>query len=298
MKKTFHIVGAGRVGQTLARHLQVGGGWQLAQICGGHQAALLADHCGGEIVPCLSRLSAADVVWLTTPDSVIAGVAQAMAALPWLTPDTLVLHCSGAQSAAVLAPLAERGVLTGSLHPVLAFADVETALAALPGSLCALEAGQDAAMPVLHALAEALGMQAFEMPSEHKARYHAALSAASNFSVALAAFAQTLLQPLTLPETLSRQLVAGLMRQSVANLSLLPPELALTGPIVRGDDGTVAAHLAVLNDKERAQYCAWATPVLALALASGRLDPAAAARLAALLEAAPACGNDVSGKSF
>lgn len=283
MKKTFHIVGAGRVGQTLARLLQSSGSWQLAQVCGGHQAALLADCCGGEIVPHISRLSAADAVWLTTPDDAIAETAAVLAGLPWLGSHTLVLHCSGAKSVAELAPLAARGVRTGSLHPVFAFADAEAAVAALPGSLCALEADGSETMTALQELATVLGLRAFEMPSEHKARYHAALSAASNFSVTLAAYAQALLRPLQLPQPLARELVAGLMQQSVNNLAAMPPAQALTGPIVRGDSGTVAAHLAGLNADEQAQYRAWALPTLALA--RSRLDEAAATQLAALLKA-------------
>ena len=283
MKKTFHIVGAGKVGQTLARRLQSSGRWQLAQVCGGHQAALLADCCGGEIVPHISRLSAADVVWLTTPDDAIADAAAAVAQLPWLSKDTLVLHCSGAKSVVGLAPLSARGVLTGSLHPVFAFADVEAAVAALQGHLCALEAANGETMAALQDLAADLGLRAFAMPSEHKARYHAALSAASNFSVALAAYAQNLLQPLQLPEPLSRELVAGLMQQSVNNLTALPPAQALTGPIVRGDVGTVAAHLAGMDGDEQAQYRAWAQATLALART--RLSADAAAQLAVLLNA-------------
>lgn len=281
MKKSFHIIGAGRVGQTVARLLQQSGRWRLAQVCGGHKAAMLADRCGGENVPSIRQLSAAEVVWITTPDNVIAEVAAEVARLSWLVPDTLVLHCSGAKSTAELAPLAARGVKTGSLHPVFAFADVEAAVAALPGSLCALEADKGESMAVLQQIASDLNLQPFSLPSEHKARYHAALSAASNFSVALAAYAQNLLEPLGLPEALSRALVAGLMAQSIRNLAALSAEQALTGPIVRGDDGTVAAHLAALSADEQAAYRAWARQTLALA--APRLERDALMKLAVLL---------------
>ncbi|WP_245911086.1 DUF2520 domain-containing protein [Neisseria iguanae] len=87
---------------------------------------------------------------------------------------------------------------------VFAFSDAEHSVANLAGNLCAVEAGHAYAVEILQQLAEALGLTAFAMPSEYKACYHAALSAASNFSVTLAEFAQNLLKPLALPETLSR----------------------------------------------------------------------------------------------
>ena len=284
MQKTFHIIGAGKVGHTLALLLQQQG-WQLAAVVSRSGRALWADHCGGRIVPCIADLPRADVLIISTPDDAIAAAAQEAAALPWLHGGVLALHLSGAKSAAALDALAARGVRTGSLHPGFAFADVAAAVRTRPGRLCALEAPDAAALAGLREVAAALGLRAFEMPSEQKARYHAALSAASNFSVALAAYAQNLLQPLALPEALSRELVVNLMRQSVDNVAAMPPAAALTGPIVRGDEGTVAAHLAALSAAEREAYGAWARQTLVLAAA--RLDEGVYARVEKVL----ACGE-------
>ena len=102
--------------------------------------------------------------------------------------------------------------------------------------------------------------------------------------MALAAYAQNLLQPLALPEALSRELVVNLMRQSVDNVAAMPPAAALTGPIVRGDEGTVAAHLAALSAAEREAYGAWAQQTLALA--AERLDEEARARVGEVLRRA------------
>ena len=284
MQKTFHIIGAGKVGHTLALLLQQQG-WKLAAVVSRSGRALWADCCGGRMVPCIADLPRADVLIISTPDDAIAAAAQEAAALPWLHGGVLALHLSGAKSAAALDALAACGVRTGSLHPVFAFADVETAVRTLPGQLCALEAPDAAALAGLREVAAALGLRAFEMPSEQKARYHAALSAASNFSVALAAYAQNLLQPLALPEALSRELVVNLMRQSVDNVAAMPPAAVLTGPIVRGDEGTVAAHLAALSAAEREAYGAWARQTLVLAAA--RLDEGVYARVEKVL----ACGE-------
>lgn len=267
MKKIFHIVGAGRVGQTFASLLSRHPDWQLSHIV---SRSLPQNAYGAKVLKDIGGLPAADVIIIATPDNAIEAVAERLAHHAGLTRQTLVLHLSGAKTIQILQAVTACGALAGSLHPVFAFADVEYSVAHLAGNLCAVEAGEPHAVEILQQLAAALGLSAFMMPSEYKARYHAALSVASNFSVTLAAFAQSLLAPLALPENLSRRLVGSLMRQSIDNLGKLPPLQALTGPIVRGDDGTVAAHLAAMTAEEQAAYRIWAQATLKLAAA--RLD--------------------------
>ena len=278
MKKICHIIGAGKVGQTFAWLLSEQEGWQLSHIV---SSKLPKNAFGAEILADIADLPPANVMIIATPDNAIEAVAEKMAQNTAVDSQTLVLHLSGAKTTAALAAVRQRGAMVGSLHPVFAFADVAHAAAHLRGHVCALEAEQPQALAVLQQLAEALGLQAFVLPSEYKARYHAALSAASNFSVALAAYAQNLLAPLDLPEALSRQLVCGLLQQSVDNLEHLPPVQALTGPIVRGDDRTVAAHLSALNAAEQVRYHGWALATLDLAAA--RLSAEAVAKMQTVL---------------
>ena len=282
MKKSFHIVGMGRVGRTFAALLARSGAWQPVAAVSRKGAAVWADCQSAAIVPDVRSLPPADVVLVCTPDNVLEATAAALAGLAWLGSETVVVHFSGAKTIGVLDAVVKCGATVGSLHPVFAFADVEKSVCSLRGSLCALEARDERAMAVLRDLADTVGLRAFVLPSEHKARYHAALSAASNFSVVLAAFAQNLLEPVGLPESLVRGLVSGLMGQSVENLSGLTSADALTGPVVRGDDSTVAAHLAVMNDKERVFYSVLANA--ALDLAGPRLNEGELSKLRALLE--------------
>lgn len=282
MKKSFHIVGMGRVGRTFAALLARSGAWQPVAAVSRKGAAVWADCQSAVIVPDVRSLPPADVVLVCTPDNVLEETAATLAGLEWLGRETVVVHFSGAKTIGVLDAVVKCGATVGSLHPVFAFADVEKSVRSLRGSLCALEARDERAMAVLRDLADTVGLRAFVLPSEHKAHYHAALSAASNFSVVLAAFAQNLLEPVGLPESLARGLVAGLMGQSVENLSGLTPADALTGPVVRGDDSTVAAHLAAMNDKERVFYSVLANA--ALDLAGPRLNEGELSKLRALLE--------------
>lgn len=286
MKKIFHIIGAGRVGQTFAALLGSHAAWQLSHIV---SRTLPPNAFGARVTADIAALPPADAVIIATPDNAIADTAAALAQSAALQPHTLVLHLSGAKTLQVLQAVTQRGAMAGCLHPVFAFADVDYSVRHLAGNMCAVEADSVQAVEILQQLAAALGLTAFVLLSEYKARYHAALAAASNFSVTLAAYAQNLLAALDLDETLSRRLVCSLMRQTVDNLDRLPPEQALTGPIVRGDDGTVAAHLAALNTEERTQYRAWAQPTLALAVT--RLDRQAAEKVQTALNAAAEDGG-------
>lgn len=279
MKKIFHVVGGGKVGQTLAILLGTHSDWEISHIV---SSQLPQNAFGATVVTDVARLPAADVIIIATSDNAIRTTAEKMACSVPLHEHTLVLHLSGAKSIDVLQAVAERGALTGCLHPVFSFAEVKHSVAYLAGNLCTLEADTQPAFDMLEDLATALELTTLVLSSEQKVRYHAALSAASNFSVALAAFAQDLLLPLNLPETLSRQLVCNMMQQSIDNLGKLSPLQALTGPIVRGDDSTVKGHLDAMSAEEKGRYLEWARATLALA--SGRLNHEAIQRIQLALQ--------------
>ncbi|MBP6562682.1 MAG: DUF2520 domain-containing protein [Neisseriaceae bacterium] len=284
MSLTFHIIGPGRVGQTLACLWQQSDWLKLSHIhCRDpHQAAAWTPRfTTAKIVTQISDLPAADIVLISTPDDAIESAAQALALCPWLTPQTLVLHCSGAKGREALAPLAQQGVATASLHPVFAFADVDTSIHTLAGHLAALDAEPEQ-LALLERLAQALGLKPFPLAPEYRARYHAALSISANYLVTLAGFAEDVLAPLGLSSTQNRALVGGLMQQSLLNHQRLGPQAALTGPIVRGDVDTVAAHVQALSPEETPLYQALGAATVRLA--QGRLPPEQALQLLAILQ--------------
>ena len=123
-----------------------------------------------------------------------------------------------------------------------------------------------------------LGGTPLFVPEGERVRYHAALSTASNFAVTLAGDSADLLG--------GYETLIPLLRATVENIARLGPDAALTGPIVRGDAGTVSAHLRALPAHLLESYVANARRTLARAVASGRLDEAAAARVAEALEEA------------
>jgi predicted short-subunit dehydrogenase-like oxidoreductase (DUF2520 family) len=170
----------------------------------------------------------ADAVLLCVPDGQIAGAAAAVA------PGPLVGHCSGATGLDALAPHE-----AFALHPLMTITrrggDFRGAGAAVAGS-------SDRALALATELARALGMRPFEVADDDRAAYHAGAAMASNFLVALESAAQRM-------AGVDRELLAPLVRAAVETWAELGPERALTGPIARGDEGTVARQREAVLDR-------------------------------------------------
>ena len=174
---------------------------------------------------------------LCVPDAEIAAAADAVrAAHPRID---FLGHTSGATG---LDALPQDGPARFSLHPLQTIPEGTTSLTGAPAAV----AGSDGpSLELAAGLAEALGMRPFEVPEESRAAYHAAASIASNFLVALEASATEVLGAAGVDD--ARELLAPLVLQSAANWSERGPD-ALTGPIARGDEATVAAHLEAIRD--------------------------------------------------
>lgn len=211
-------------------------------------------------------------ILITVPDNAIPGVARRLAALD-LPSGAPVLHTSGVSGAEVLAPLAERGVPVGSIHPLAA---VPAGSAdRLRGAWFALE-GDQPAVRVGGWIVAAAGGRALEVPSGGKPLYHAAAVFASNYVVTLLGVAERLAAGAGVPEDQARAAFTDLAAGAVANVAAAGAEAALTGPIARGDAGTVERHLSRLSGAERSLYSVLARETLALARRAGLGDAEAA----------------------
>jgi len=198
------------------------------------------------------------------------------------------VHTSGLAPAAVLAPAMGAGSRAASFHPLVAFARADEALAALPGATVALE-GDEPLLAVLAELATAIGAHPVRLASEAKAAYHAAAVMAAGAEVALLDAIVALGRGAGLDEAAALAIYLPLVRQSLAGAEALGVRAALTGPIVRGDVGTVRAHLealARLAPDALPLYRAAAEREIAMATADGRLAPEQAASLRTTLAAA------------
>jgi predicted short-subunit dehydrogenase-like oxidoreductase (DUF2520 family) len=281
----LNIVGAGRLGQSLARLAAQHPDYRIAGVlCRSRERADAAVAFIGAGQPCtrLAELPPAELTLLAVPDDQIAATAAQLAA-GWTGPSgALVFHASGAGELDLLAPLTARGWRIGSLHPAFSFADPARAVASFAGTLCALD-GDDAVYTELARLTTALGGTPFRLAAGGKAAYHASLSVASNFLVTLSDFALRLAAQAGVPAELQAALVGPLMRQTLDNVLALGPAAALTGPIVRGDAATVARHLDRLATPLD-QHAYRTLGALTMQLAGERLHPEQRQALSALLE--------------
>lgn len=218
------IVGAGRVGGSLAAAAaSVGLDARLA----GRADAVDACREAGAALLCV-------------PDEAIGDLASNLAAAGLRL--RLVGHTSGATGLGALAPLADAGAAMFSLHPLQTVPDRNTDFTGCP---CAISGSTPEALRFARELAQRLEMRPFEVAEERRAAYHAAASIASNFLVALEESAAGLLSAAGVAD--ARELLAPLVLRTAANWSERGAG-ALTGPIARGDEATVAHHLAALRE--------------------------------------------------
>ena len=269
------IIGPGRAGVGLA----------LALTEAGHEVWLYGRR-GKDVPPPLRLswggipdwLSQVGVVILAVRDGAIEPAACELAGAAVLGDRQVVLHLSGMLGLEPLAALRPTGAALGVLHPLQAIARPESAPERLRGAL-AVVTGDDRAMATAELLARDVGMRPVRLAAGSKPLYHAAAAIASNYLVVLAALTERLLIDAGLPSNDARAGLVALMQGTLENVRVEGPR-ALTGPIVRGDVETVAAHLAVLPPDVADVYRALGLE----ALRATALDPATVRRMRELLK--------------
>lgn len=264
------FIGSGRVAGTLARLLHAQG-VKIAAVWNRtpDRAAALADSVGAEVFAAPGDvLAACDIAFITTADDAIGEMAHTLAGTG-KPGRAAVVHTSGARGADVLGPLAALGVSVGAFHPAYPFAS--DAMPTLAGATFALESQDPSLMRQLRMLVGCLGGQTLVLQPADRPRYHAALVMTSNYTVALYAAGQRLLASLGADPAAADSALLALLDATAANIRARGIPGALTGPLLRADLGTVAAHLDALApdpDLHRA-YLALAQLTLPLVEASG-----------------------------
>lgn len=247
---TIGVIGAGRVGTALAVSLS-SVGYSIVAVYSrtSEHAAALVERVGSSTAAMPAAVIAvADLTLLTVSDDDIESVASAAAeelTTPLTTPKAVV-HTSGIHTRAVLAALSARGLMTGSLHPAL---PVATSLTSeqFEEAAFALEADESLLFDWLEQIVSTLHARAFRLEADQKALYHTALVMASNYTVSLYAFAEHLLTTVGLSKADADNILSALLQATVDNLQKQGIPDALTGPLVRGDTGTLRQHLRALQ---------------------------------------------------
>jgi len=286
--KKIAIIGAGVVGSSMAILMQRKG-YRITGVASRRQASAeaLGERVGSltTTTDIANIVDNAEIVLIATPDREISRVAESLADAPGFRFGTIVIHLSGALTSDILSPVKRRGGLVLSLHPLQSFANVEGALTGLPGSVFTLE-GDDTAIVTGQELVRALGGQPVSIKAEDKVLYHGAACIAANYLVSLAHLAVSLFEAAGFTQEQAGQALIPLMRGVLDNVAVSGPVRSLTGPIARGDTGTVVKHLVTLKEKYPGAldiYCLLGQYTVKVALEKGTLNPEAAQELEGLL---------------
>lgn len=223
----------------------------------------------------------AQFIFITTPDDAIASVA---AQVEWHT-GQYVVHCSGADSADVLEPAKKAGAFVGVFHPLQTFAIAQKAIDNIPGTTFAIEA-EEPLPSTLKDMATSLGGNFVEIKAGDKVVYHAAAVFACNYMVTLVKLATDLWQTFGIPRKQAIKALMPLLRGTVNNIDAIGIPQCLTGPIARGDTGTINKHLTALKKVAPelvSTYRELGLKTIPIARAKGKIDDKQAKELEAIL---------------
>jgi predicted short-subunit dehydrogenase-like oxidoreductase (DUF2520 family) len=283
------IVSAGRVGAVLGAALENAGHSVVATSAVSRasrdRAAALLPHAA--ILPPDEVVRRADLAVLAVPDDVLPGLVRGLAAADCLRPGQILTHTCGAHGVGVLAPAAEHDVLPVALHPAMTITGRAEDVARLTGACVGVTAGDgpdaEAAWLVGEALVVEMGAEPVRVPEALRPLYHAALAHGANHLITLVRECVDLLTDAGIGP--AERILAPLLSAALDN-ALRHGDRALTGPVARGDAGTVAIHLRHLDARapqSAALYRALARRTAERARAGGLIDPAAADDVAATL---------------
>jgi predicted short-subunit dehydrogenase-like oxidoreductase (DUF2520 family) len=278
------FVGAGTTGTALAVRLSQKG-WPVAGVSS--RTLSSAQKLAGLVSNChVCRTSqeladAAELVFITTPDDVIARVCGEV---HWHKGQS-ILHCSGAHSVDILEPAKKLGAAVGSFHPLQTFADVDQAMANLPGSTFALEA-EEPLLSTLKELTHLLDGNWVELRPGDKVLYHTAAVFACNYLVTLVKLAQDLWKDFGVSSNEATRALLPLLRGTLNNIDNIGLPSCLTGPVARGDLGTIERHLSALENKSPSllsTYKELGLQTIPIALAKGNVNEQKAEQMKGLL---------------
>jgi len=280
------IVGTGRVGAVLGAALQRAG-HRLVAVSGVSEQsrARAADLLPGIPVTTVEEVVArAELVLLTVPDDALPALISGLSSTGSWQAGQLVVHTSGRYGAAVFEAAAGHHIMGLALHPAMTFTGTSMDLDRLV-DCCFGVTAPEALRVVAEALVVEMGAEPMWVEEQDRPTYHAALAHGANHLVTLVAQAMQVLGSAGVQDP--QRLIAPLLHAALDN-ALRLGDGALTGPVARGDAGTVAAHLAQLSQQTpdiRPTYVALARATAERALASGRLTAAAAEPLLDILAA-------------
>lgn len=225
---SISIIGPGKVGLLLKKSLSDAGFKYLEMISKGQPIEETGEW-----------------VFITTPDAVIPDIVEQI--LNTNVENKLIIHCSGTLTSDVFDELRSKGALTGCFHPIQSVTPTSDSF---KGIYFDIE-GDDEALVQLEVLADELGAKIIRVSKEQKKKLHVSAVIASNYLVTLTELANQVSSESGLEAEEVQQALLPLMNSVLNNLSTSSPSEALTGPIQRGDVGTVKEHVKLLKNKDK-----------------------------------------------
>jgi len=244
------IVGAGKVG-TAVGYLLRSAGFAVVAVADRSPSAVekSLSYTGGKPYTLPSEAAKeANIIIITTPDDEIAGICATLSKSGAISPGDKVVHMSGAGGLDLLESARRSGALVASIHPIQSFADIEGAIENLPGSTFGITAQQEI-IDWSEELVLILGGTPFLVAESDKPLYHAAACMASNYLTTLMHTVETLYTSFGLTREEALRAFWPLVRGTMKNIERQGTVSALTGPIARGDSGTIRKHLAAFSLK-------------------------------------------------
>jgi L-aspartate-alpha-decarboxylase len=284
IEERIGFIGAGGVAFALAARLE----------CAGHRIVAVSSRGGtsarnlaSSLIDCAATdapegvLDVADLIVLAVPDDALRLLATG---LNW-RPRHAAVHCSGALGVEAIASARRGGAQTGGFHPFLSLTREGADRAPFEGAVIGIEA-EGALFDRLAAMATSLDAVPLRLAGVDRTAYHAAAVFGANYLVTLVAAAARLWKDSGLEKELAARAVGKLVESVARTIRISGPAAALTGPIVRGDRGTVKRHLGYLDERDpdlAAFYRELGRRTVRLAREAGRIDDERARGLLDLL---------------
>ncbi len=251
MKTAF--IGAGRVGCSIGKYLSESG----IPIIGYYDTIKESADSAAQFTACASfasiesLIAQSSLIFLTTPDGLIQPTWEKIRYLP--IAGKMICHCSGALPSDAFTGIAQTGAQGCSLHPMLPFSDRFSSYQQLAHAFFTIE-GQEAAVQAVTDLFQSIGNTVCRISSECKPSYHAAASILSNQVIAVLDTGYRLLESCGFSREEARNATKELVRLNIENVLQRDCDVALTGPIERGDIRTVQKHLDCIPKDDQEMY--------------------------------------------
>ncbi len=249
MSKKVGIIGAGVVGTAIGVVLYDKG----YEITGIHDKKSESTKTLVERIGCTTYASpqevsrSSDILFITTNDSAIPAVVDELALSKAFGCGQVLIHMSGAQTSAIFDKARTFGARGLSLHPLQSFANLDMAIANIPGSIFSIEGDQDTHVIAID-LVKRLQGEYFFIDQEAKPLYHAGACVVSNYLVTLVNLGINLLQISGVSRELAGKALLPLIKGTIRNIENAGIPDALTGPIARGDISTIVKHLDCMEE--------------------------------------------------